>query len=233
MFYCQLRNTVTINQKGGGTDMKRGERLTKLIKEKKFTVSSLAKEAGIPYTTLRSMIENNLINSSVDNVIKICKPLGIAVEELIEDEKNIKLPLKKPDNAIPLHPSFIQIPIIGEIACGEPLLAEEQIIGYVWEFEDNVPHGELFALKAKGNSMEPTIPNGATVIVRIQNEVENGEIAAVLLNGESEATLKRLKKQNDFVMLIPDNNNYDTIVINDQHPAVVIGKAVRVIRDLA
>lgn len=212
--------------------MKRGEKLTKIIKEKKLTVSSLAKKADIPYTTLRSMIENNLINSSVDNVIKICKPLGIAVEDLLEDDKVVKIPIKNPDNVIQLQPDFIQIPIIGEIACGEPLFAEEQIIGYVWEFEDNVPHGELFALKAKGNSMEPTIPNGATVIVRIQNEVENGEIAAVLLNGDSEATLKRFKRQNDFIMLIPDNNNYDTIIVDNQHPAIVIGKAVRVIRDL-
>lgn len=212
--------------------MERGEKLTKIIKEKKLTVSSLAKKAKIPYTTLRSMIENNLVNSSVDNVIKICKPLGISVEELIESNETIETILNKPSNMISLQPNLIKIPIIGEIACGEPLLAEEQIIGHVLEFAENVPCGELFALKAKGNSMEPTIPNGATVIVRIQNEVENGEIAAVLLNGDTEATLKRFKKQNDFAMLIPDNNNYDTIIIDPNHPAMIIGKAVRVIRDL-
>jgi len=69
-------------------EMKRGEYLEKIIKEKGYTIASLSKESGVPYTTIRSMIERNLKNASIDNVIKICKVLGIKADDLAREEYN-------------------------------------------------------------------------------------------------------------------------------------------------
>ncbi len=79
---------------------------------------------------------------------------------------------------------------MGKIACGDPITADENLTGYRYESPDNLPSGNLFYLQAKGDSMEPTIPNGSYVLIREQPEVENGEIAAVLVNGDTEALLK-------------------------------------------
>ena len=75
-----------------------------------------------------------------------------------------------------------------------PMTAEENIEGYVEEiFEKPIPKGNLFALRCKGKSMEPTIHSGSIVTIREQPTVEDAEIAAVLVDGDNEATLKRVK----------------------------------------
>lgn len=124
------------------------------------------------------------------------------------------------------------MPVLGRIACGDPILAEENISGYRAEPKDGLPSGDLYYLEAKGNSMEPTIPDGAMVLIRKQPDVETNEIAAVLVNGDTEATLKRVRKQNDVILLMPDNPEYDPIIVNEKNPARIIGKAVRFTRDL-
>ncbi|HFI0683337.1 TPA: LexA family protein, partial [Streptococcus suis] len=120
------------------------------------------------------------------------------------------------------------IPVLGSIACGEPILAEENIAEYREVFADNLPSGELFFLKAKGDSMEPRIPDGSYVMVRQQPDVENGQIAAVLVNGDTEATLKRVRKLGDSILLEAINENYAPYLINENNPARIIGKAVKV-----
>ena len=76
--------------------------------------------------------------------------------------------------------------------------------------------------------MEPTIPNGSLVLVREQPEVEYGSIAAVLVNGDTEATLKRVKQQGDIIILMPDNPEHEPIVVTPDNPARIIGQAVQV-----
>ena len=140
--------------------------------------------------------------------------------------------LNKPSNIIyPLSDSLqrVRIPIIGEIACGDPITAEENIEGYTEEtFEKPIPSGTLFALRCKGHSMEPTIHDGSLVTIREQPTVEDGEIAAVLVDGDNEATLKRVKHQGDLIMLMPDNKEYDPIILDKSNPGRIVGKAVHV-----
>lgn len=119
------------------------------------------------------------------------------------------------------------IPILGEIACGNPITAEENIEGYLEEPEDSLPSGTVFYLVAKGHSMEPTIPNGSNVLIREQPEVEDDEIAAVLVNSDTEATLKRVKHQGNMIMLMPDNKDYSPIIITSDNPIRILGKAIR------
>lgn len=122
----------------------------------------------------------------------------------------------------------ITIPIIGEIACGDPITAEENIEGYTEViFDKKVPSGTLFALHCKGHSMEPTIPDGSMVVIKAQPTVEDGEIAAVLVDDDNEATLKRIKHQGELIMLMPDNKEYDPIILDKDHPGRIVGKAIR------
>lgn len=128
--------------------------------------------------------------------------------------------------------SLVKVPILGTITCGEPILAEENINGYREEISETLPTGNLFYLKTKGNSMTPTIPENSFVLIREQATVENGEIAAVLVNGDEEATLKRIKYQGDIVMLIADNPQYPPYVVTEDNPATIVGKALKFSMDL-
>ena len=126
----------------------------------------------------------------------------------------------------------VKIPILGEIACGDPITADDNIIGYQTRIADDLPKGELFYLKAKGNSMSPDIKSGALVLCRQQPDVENGEIAAVLVNGNTEATLKKVRKIKDSILLEPINDDYEPYIVNENNPATIVGKAVEVTNQL-
>ncbi|HWO95227.1 MAG TPA: helix-turn-helix transcriptional regulator [Bacillus sp. (in: firmicutes)] len=77
--------------------MNRGEYLEYIIKEKGYTIRSLSRESGVAYTTIRSMIERNLKNASIDNVIKVCRVLGIKADDLSKEEYDIE-DIKKQQN---------------------------------------------------------------------------------------------------------------------------------------
>lgn len=149
-------------------------------------------------------------------------------------------PIKKNPKELPSNIEFldkhnkhlVRIPILGDIACGEPILAEQNIEGYTTELFDTKPEGTLFALHCEGDSMEPKIPNGANVIVRLQPTVENDEIAAVLIDDSNSATIKRVKYMSGQTMLIPENDKYDPILLNKNNPGHILGKVIKVTYDL-
>lgn len=146
----------------------------------------------------------------------------------LQDLMNSDLSASKPSNLIYASPATVRVPVLGSISCGDPLLVEENIKEYRYESPDMLPSGDCYYLEANGDSMEPAIPNGSLVLIRFQPEVESGEIAAVLLNGNEEATLKRVRKQGGNIILYPDNSNYNPIFVDAEHPAKIIGKAVSV-----
>lgn len=126
-------------------------------------------------------------------------------------------------------PEMATVPIVGRIACGTPILAEQNIEGSAcvparWR--------ATFSLVCKGDSMEPKIHDGDLVAIRKQPEVENGEIAAVRI-GE-EATLKRVYKRDGFLELRPENSNYESIILIGEKmaEATIEGKAVGLCRDI-
>lgn len=149
------------------------------------------------------------------------------LNNLVQMEEEAEILSGKPlENLIPLAPQTVKIPILGKIACGDPIDAIENIDGYLYKSPEGLPGGDLIALQAKGDSMSPTIPNGAHVIIRKQKDAENGELVAVRVNGDTEATLKRLKKQGDTIILMPDNPSYSPIVVDQNNPVSIIGKVV-------
>lgn len=182
----------------------------------------LANDLNVPETTVSNWIKANTYPRP-DKIQLLADYFKINRSDLTED---------KPSNLYDasIHP--VKVPILGKIACGLPICAEENFEGYRYETSDILPKGEIYYLEAKGNSMEPTIPNGSFVLIRKQDDVENGEIAAVQVNGDTEATLKRVKKQGDVIILMPDNPVYEPLVITPSVPARIIGKAIRFTKDL-
>lgn len=126
-------------------------------------------------------------------------------------------------------PATDTVPLVGRIACGEPITAEENLDGYV-----AIPSAwhATFTLTCCGDSMEPRIKDGDLVAIRSQPSVENGEIAAVRIG--CEATLKHVYLYPDKIILQPENPSYPPIVkigeeMNDVH---IEGKAVGLCRNL-
>lgn len=184
--------------------------------------TDIARELGIPEMTMSNWVKAKTY-PRMDKLQLLADFFRIPRSFLTEEQ---------PANIHTISPQTVRIPILGAISCGEPLLAEENFIGYRYESPDLLPSGKLIYLQAKGDSMEPTIPNGSYVLIREQPTVEYGEIAAVLVNGETEATLKRVRKQGDNIILVPDNPKHEPIIINGANPAKIIGKAVRYTQDL-
>ena len=189
-----------------------------------MTQGDLGKLLGVAFTTVSSW-ERGANNPLMDNITKMARLWDVNVSDIIGDVN--------PQNLIPVPKGdMVAIPVIGVIACGDPILADENIIGYRYHLRDKLPKGQTFYLTAKGDSMEPKIPDGSDVLIRLQNDVEDGEIAAVLVNGDTEATLKRVKKQGSIVMLVAENNAYAPYIVTKENPARILGKAVGVSFDL-
>ncbi len=121
-------------------------------------------------------------------------------------------------------PSFKAVPVMGTVTAGKPILAQEEISGYV-PFEIR-GEDKLFALNVRGDSMIGAgILDGDTVIVRIQQSARSGEIVVALINDE--ATVKRLSLKNG-VWLMPENPAYDPI---DGSECKILGKVIALYRD--
>jgi repressor LexA len=119
--------------------------------------------------------------------------------------------------------------VLGEIAAGIPIEAVTDIIDYEEIPEAMARDGEYFALKIKGGSMEPRMLEGDVVIVRKQSMVDTGDIAVVLVNGDS-ATVKKVKIMPEGIMLIPLNPAYETMFYPKEDverlPVQILGKVV-------
>lgn len=127
------------------------------------------------------------------------------------------------DNIVPI-PKMAKIPLLGNIACGDPITAEENLDGFVSAPEEISAD---FALRCKGDSMiGARILDGDIVLIRQQPDVEDGEIAAVLI--DNEATLKRVHKKTGCLILNPANPAYEPIIIagEELNDVRIIGKAV-------
>jgi repressor LexA len=122
--------------------------------------------------------------------------------------------------------SDVRVPLVGAIAAGAPILADEQIEDELTLPQSLVGHGRLFALRVKGDSMiEAAICDGDLVVVRQQQVADNGDIVAAMIDGE--ATVKTFRRTGQTIELVPQNAAYEVIPGNT---AVILGKVVSVLR---
>lgn len=149
-----------------------------------------------------SQWENGLTRPNFDQLRAISAAFNVSVNEIIEETEESRRDL----GAINIRRSAV--PILGTIACGQRITPDTTPEGYA-----DLPDGIRadFALRCKGDSMEPTLKDGDIILIRRQPEVENGQIAAVNVNGET--TLKRVYFRSDGLHLIADNPGYQPIFI--------------------
>lgn len=156
------------------------------------TVREIAEEFGIRST-----------NAVVDH-LKALERKGV-IERDARSARGIHLPEERVD--------AVRIPLLGQIAAGLPILAEENREGWLTVGEDYAHRGDLFALRVSGDSMvDAHILDEDLVIIRMQQTAERNQIVAALI--DDEATLKRYVPQGNKIMLLPANERYDPLVFD-------------------
>ena len=189
-------------------------------KELNLTMKQVADFVGVSEATVSRWESGNIANMGRDKIALLSQilkltPGAIAGYDLYQKEFTKK--------------TGIKIPVLGLVRAGIPMDAVEYIIDYEEISEDMARQGEYFGLQIKGDSMEPKISEGDVVIVRKQPDVENGEIAIILVNGD-EATIKKVQKFNGGINLIPSNPAYDVMTYTNEQieklPVRVLGKVV-------
>lgn len=189
-----------------------------------MTAAELSRKLNINEGTI-SQYKKGLYEPKQKRLQNIADALNVSVAWLMGAD----VPMESPKNLIPIS-KIKKIPVLGRIACGEPIFADDNIEGYIIE-----PKGVNadFALICKGDSMiDANIFNDDTVFVKSQPMVENGEIAAILIGNE--ATLKKFYLHNDTITLIAANSSYEPLVYKKEelNNIKVLGKAVAVLRNL-
>lgn len=192
-----------------------GKRIAELRRERGYNQEELAEMAMINRVTL-ARYETGTIEPGAFAIARIADALGVSTDEI----------LCRVDKLPPFIPLVrTSVPIIGEIACGKPITAEQNIDGYA-ELPDGVQAD--FALRCRGDSMEPTFEQNDLVLIRQQPEVNNGQIAAIGINGE--ATLKRIYKQENGVTCVSDNPAYPPMFFQAGEGLTIYGLAVGYVR---
>lgn len=184
-----------------------------------LTLEEVGDYVGVGKSTVRKWENGDIENMKRDKIALLSKILKLSPLTFITGE----VEYGTPDNIIPL-PKMKKIPLLGTIACGEPILAAENIEALI-NADENL--NADFALRCKGDSMiNARIFDGDIVYIREQPDVEDGEIAAVLIGEES--TLKRVYKYPSKVVLRPENPLYDDMIYSkeEMNEVRILGKAI-------
>ena len=191
-----------------------------------ITQTALADMIGESKQTIYKYESGVVSNIPSDKIEAIANVLDVSPAWICGWEQDSEIPI--PSGFDPL-PDMEEIPLVGRIACGEPITAEENLEGYVsapamWH--------ATFALLCRGDSMEPTICDGDLVAIKKDVQIENGQIVAVRIGDE--ATLKRVYIHKDYIELRPENPAYTSIILRKEEISEVAieGRAVGLCRGL-
>lgn len=202
-----------------------GDRIREKRESLGMSQEELAKKLGYKSRSSINKIETDARNLTQSKIKSIADALLTTPSYIMGWEE--------PKEEIPPHfnpmPDMRKVPRVGRIACGEPITAEENIEDY-----DETPSGwhADFSLLCVGDSMSPKIEDGDIVAIRCQQEVHNGEIAAVRIGDE--ATLKMVFLHSDYIELRPVNPAYPSIIrrLEEMEEIRIEGKAVGLCRNL-
>lgn len=200
-----------------------GSNIEKQRKLKKISAEELGNRVGLTKKTIRRY-ETGDIRILNDRVLDIADALGIDPKVLYEGTDLVF----EPPSTYATVGKFTSLPIVGSISCGGGVIAYEDIEGH-----EDVPAswlngGEYFFLRAKGDSMiNARIYEGDLLLIRRQEEVENGEIAAVLIDGD--AVLKRVYRTDGTLILQSENPKYKPIIADGSKDTRIIGRLKKVV----
>ena len=181
-----------------------------------LTLEEVAKLVGVSRQTIQKY-ENGIINNIPSDKIELLSyALRTTPAHIMGWTQEPKL-------------QGIKIPVLGYVRAGVPISAVEEVLDEEEISADMARDGDYFALRIKGDSMEPKISEGDVVIVRQQEDADSGAIVIVVVNGD-EATCKKLLKFNNGIRLVPSNPAYEPIYYSAEEieslPVKIVGKVV-------
>ena len=199
-------------------------RLKKAIEESEYTFGQLGTLTGIAKSSLQRYASGDTRKIPIDAIERVAPHLGVSAAYLMGWDENPNDTIAALDNIFPIE--IKKFPLIGTIACGEPIFAEESFESYI-EAGANIKAD--FCLRCKGDSMiNARICDGDIVFIRKQSTVNNGEIAAVIIGDE--ATLKRVEysRERNLVFLKAENPKFETLAYSNEelNHIRILGKAV-------
>lgn len=187
--------------------------IKELRKSKGISQIELAKICKVHQTAI-SQWENGHTTPDTDSLSMLSDYFNVSIDYLIGKKNNMTKNL---------------VPVLGYVKAGIPIEAVEEILDYEEITPEMANNGEHFGLKIFGDSMMPRFCPGDVVIVRKQSDITSGDIAVVLVNG-SDATVKKIIRKDDSLMLIPLNSSYEPIIYSRKEietlPVTIIGKVV-------
>lgn len=196
------------------------ERIKYLRTSLGMSQEELAKKVGYEGRSAISKVENGERDISQSMIVRYAQALNVSPTYLMFGNDSEKSHPKS-------HP--VKIPVYGMVAAGMPKKALTDIEDYEEIPESLACTGEFAALRINGNSMLPRFAIGDVVIVRLQDDVDSGDVAIVMV-GDGEATCKKIKKTNDGVLLISTNPEYEPIFYTNkqicEEPVRIWGKVV-------
>lgn len=195
-------------------------KIKELRKEKKLTQNRLAELMFVDQTTV-SCWETGKATPDTEKLSQLSDLFGVSIDELFGRE------------TAPTGTKGVKIPVLGRVQAGIPIDAIEEILDYEEITDAMAGQGEHFGLVVRGDSMFPKIVEDDVVIVRKQDDCDNGDIAVVLVNG-SDATVKKIKKTPLGLTLVPLNTAYEMISYSageiESLPVRIVGKVVELRR---
>ena len=199
-------------------------RLKQLRNEKKINQRELANFLKVAPSTI-SMYESGQREPNFEVLESLADFFNVDLNYLLgKSDKTTKLMLEDSQ-----PPQGLQIPVLGTVAAGIPISAVEDILDYEEIDASWQSQGEFFALRIKGDSMQPKMDDGDVVIVRQQSDANNGDTVIALVNGD-DATCKKLQKTENGIMLVSTNPNYLPMFFTNEEivakPVVILGKVV-------
>lgn len=197
--------------------------LCHFLKINNMTQAELAERLQVSTATTSNWCKG-IKTPRMDKVDKMCKLFGCLRSDLMEDKGVLQGKQRS---------KGIVIKVYGRVAAGIPIEMIEDVIDTEEIPEDMAKTGSFFGLLIKGDSMLPNICDGDTVIIRCQEDAENGDTVIVTVNG-NDATCKRLRKYKDGIELVPNNPAYDPIYFSNkdiiEKPVRILGKVVELRR---
>lgn len=181
-----------------------GEKMKQLRIEQGLTLEEVGKRVGVGKSTVRKWESGQIANMRRDKIALVAKALGVSPTYIMgwpEQSEHSSAP----QNILPI--SHKRIPVVGQIAAGTPIYTDESYEDYV-SVDDDIRCD--VAIRVVGDSMQPTFLDGDLVLIRCQDDVDDGQIAAVIVNDE--ATLKHVYHLADGLQLISENPKYRPMI---------------------
>lgn len=202
-----------------------GDKIKALRLELGLTLEEVGQIVGVGKSTVRKWESGQIANMRRDKIALLAKALRVAPATLMGWETS-EPPL--PSNAIPYTP-MSRIPIIGSVRAGAGGLAMEEPSGY--EFADVRNPDEYFFLRVVGDSMTPDINEGDLALIHKQPDVESGELAVAVIDGEEGTIKKIIKKSGSLVLQAFNPAHPPRLFIGEEMNEVqIVGKVVRTVR---